>query len=53
MHKCFETEKILYLVLELLTGGELFDSIISKVPIHPHRYAHVARAQPRVGQCAH
>jgi len=30
MHKCFETEKILYLVLELLTGGELFDSIISK-----------------------
>ena len=31
MHKCYETEKILYLVLELLTGGELFDTIIAKV----------------------
>ena len=30
MHKCYETEKILYLVLELLTGGELFDCIIAK-----------------------
>jgi len=30
MHKCYETEKILYLVLELLTGGELFDRIIAK-----------------------
>ena len=28
MYKCYETEKILYLVLELLTGGELFDRII-------------------------
>lgn len=26
MYKCFETEKVLYLVLELLTGGELFDT---------------------------
>ena len=31
MHACYETEKILYLVLELLTGGELFDCIIAKV----------------------
>merc|ERR1719217_590880 len=30
MYKCFETETILYLVLELLTGGELFDKIIAK-----------------------
>jgi len=30
MHACYETEKILYLVLELLTGGELFDCIIAK-----------------------
>jgi calcium/calmodulin-dependent protein kinase I len=30
MHRCFETDTILYLVLELLTGGELFDRIISK-----------------------
>jgi len=30
MHACYETEKILYLVLELLTGGELFDNIIAK-----------------------
>jgi len=30
MHKCYETDKILYLVLELLTGGELFDTIIAK-----------------------
>ena len=30
MYKCYETEKILYLVLELLTGGELFDTIIAK-----------------------
>ena len=30
MHKCYETDKILYLVLELLTGGELFDKIIAK-----------------------
>merc|ERR1719171_2023040 len=30
MHACYETDKILYLVLELLTGGELFDSIIAK-----------------------
>ena len=29
MHACYETDKILYLVLELLTGGELFDSIIA------------------------
>jgi len=29
-YKCYETEKILYLVLELLTGGELFDTIIAK-----------------------
>ena len=31
MHKCYETDTILYLVLELLTGGELFDTIIVKV----------------------
>jgi len=30
MYKCYETDKILYLVLELLTGGELFDTIIAK-----------------------
>jgi calcium/calmodulin-dependent protein kinase I len=30
MHACYETEKVLYLVLELLTGGELFDCIIAK-----------------------
>ena len=31
MYACYETDKILYLVLELLTGGELFDTIIAKV----------------------
>jgi len=30
MYACYETDKILYLVLELLTGGELFDCIIAK-----------------------
>jgi len=30
MYKCYETDKIHYLVLELLTGGELFDTIIAK-----------------------
>jgi len=30
MHACYETDTILYLVLELLTGGELFDNIIAK-----------------------
>ena len=30
MYKCYETDNILYLVLELLTGGELFDTIIAK-----------------------
>ncbi len=30
LHRVFETETTLYLVLELLTGGELFDTIIQR-----------------------
>jgi len=30
LHKVHDTETTLYLVLELLTGGELFDRIIAK-----------------------
>jgi len=30
MHEVFEDEKYLYLVMELLSGGELFDQILKK-----------------------
>ena len=30
LHKVHETTTVLYLVMELLTGGELFDRIVAK-----------------------
>lgn len=30
LYEIFETEKKLYMVLELVTGGELFDRIVAK-----------------------
>ena len=45
MYKCYETEKILYLVLELLTGGELFDTIIAKVCLRTLVLAGLVRSE--------
>ena len=42
MHAVYETETHLFLCLELLTGGELFDRIISKVRRPPEHAAPTA-----------
>ena len=43
LYEMFETKKKLYLVMELLTGGELFDRITSKGQFSEREAAHVIK----------